>query len=72
MYRDGRQTLAKTDLLGHFFHWRPYALTLGDRSSGAAAWSGTLEALAIYDRLLDPEEVRLNATRLGVPRAGGR
>ncbi|MCZ6727510.1 MAG: hypothetical protein O7A98_09190, partial [Acidobacteria bacterium] len=44
VYRDGQQTLATTYLLGHLFHWRPYALTLGYRSSGAAAWSGTLEA----------------------------
>ena len=65
LYRDGEEVLTRTDLRGDFFHWRPYALTLGDRPSGGAAWRGAIEALALYDRPLDAEEVRLNAIRLG-------
>ena len=61
VFRDGEEVLRSRDLRGHFFHWRPYTLTLGDRGRGGAAWPGHLEALAIYDRNVSPSEIRRNA-----------
>ncbi len=61
LFRDGREVLRTTALRGHFFHWRPYPLVLGDRWKGGARWSGTLDRIAVYDRLLSAEEVAVNA-----------
>ena len=47
-------------LIGHFFQWKSYPLTLGDRSTGGADWAGRIEAVAVYDRLLSAEEVSVN------------
>ncbi len=65
LYRDGRLALETTELLGHFFHWRPYPLSLGDRWRGGAAWSGSLSRVAVFDRMLPPEEIAGNARRAG-------
>jgi len=65
VYRNGAEALRSRDLRGHFFQWRPYALTLGDRGRGGAAWSGRVEAIAIYDRPVSATEARVNADLLG-------
>jgi hypothetical protein len=47
-------------LQGAFFHWRDADLTFG---GGDAAWAGTIEGVAFYDRLLSAAEVHENARR---------
>lgn len=61
VFRNGEQALRSRDLRGHFFQWKPYALTVGDRARGGAVWSGRLEALAIYNRPLGASEAQANA-----------
>ena len=61
VFRDGEEALRSRDLRGHFFQWRPYSLTLGDRGRGGAPWAGTIEAIALYDRPIGASEVRTNA-----------
>ena len=68
IFRGGELAQYRRDLLAYFFHWRTYPLTLGDRDRGGAGWPGNLEAVAIYDRPLDAEEVRANAARLSSAR----
>jgi len=62
-FLDGEETYSTTDIQGGFFHWRTLPLTIGSDSSGRSTWHGSLEGIAIYNRVLPPEEIRDNAAR---------
>ncbi len=63
IYLDGEQVRVSKDIQGGFFHWKPGELLFGDRAGGGRDWSGTLEGIAIYNRVLEPGEVRENYRR---------
>lgn len=63
VYRNGRLAMRKRDLIGHFFHWQPYPLSLA-----AGGWEGELEAVALYDRLFSLQEARRAAEHFGLRR----
>ncbi len=51
-YLDGEARFETTDLQGDLFHWRPSPL-----SFGGGDWSGRIEGVALYDRVLGADEV---------------
>jgi hypothetical protein len=63
VFVDGRLVNASDEMQSGFFHWRSYDLTFGDESSGGSNWSGLLEGIAIYDRVLDEGVIRDNFAR---------
>jgi hypothetical protein len=60
-YRDGMEIARSEDLLGSLATWRPGPLTVGADASGERSWRGIMEALALYNRCLEPGEVARNA-----------
>ena len=65
-YRDGERVVERTDLQGDFYHWRDLPLVFGDGD-----WRGSIEGVAIYDRVLTPAEAA-EAYRLSRARLEGR
>lgn len=63
VYRNGEQVLESRDVQGGLNRWRRFPLTFGAEPGGAGDWSGTLEGVAIYSRLLDAREVKENFLR---------
>ncbi|HEX5445110.1 MAG TPA: LamG-like jellyroll fold domain-containing protein [Pirellulales bacterium] len=57
-YLDGRQVLATDKIKGDFSNWTAQHLLFGDEWDGARDWAGTLEAVAVFSRVLPAEEVR--------------
>lgn len=62
-YRDGELVLESGEIVNGFFPWKAARLTFGDEVGGRRDWSGTLEGVAIYDRVLEAAEVRENHRR---------
>jgi hypothetical protein len=62
-YRNGERILESRDIQGGLNRWRRFPLAFGAEPGGVGDWSGTLEGVAIYSRLLDPREVRENFLR---------
>ena len=62
-YLDGVETFSTDTVQGGFFHWRARPLIVGSDWNGRHPWIGALEGLAIYNRVLDPIEVRENHKR---------
>lgn len=62
-YRNGVLEAERADFVGNFFPWRNQPLVFGDRWGGGADWAGTVEGVAIYHRILPPEEVHENHLR---------
>jgi hypothetical protein len=60
-YRDGMEIARSTDFLGSLAPWQPGPLTVGADASGERTWRGIMEALALYNRCLEPSEVARNA-----------
>ena len=60
-YRDGMEIARSQDLLGSLAAWRSGPLTVGADASGERPWRGIMEALALYNRCLEPGEVARNA-----------
>jgi hypothetical protein len=58
-YLGGEPVLRSDAIQGDFYHWRNRVLVAGGDTEGR----GTLEGLAIYDRVLEPDEVVENAAR---------
>jgi hypothetical protein len=56
-YLDGEKRVESGDLVGDFFHWREGPLVFGANQKGGGDWAGVLEGVAIYDRVLESEEV---------------
>ncbi|MEJ2084593.1 MAG: hypothetical protein P8Y44_02810 [Acidobacteriota bacterium] len=62
-YLDGVEIVSTETVRGGFFHWRTRPLIIGSDWNGRHPWQGSIEGLAIYDRVLDPVEVRENYNR---------
>ena len=60
-FLNGEEIYTTDEVQGGFFHWRSLPLTIGADVRGRSTWRGSLEALAIYNRVLAPEEIRDNA-----------
>jgi hypothetical protein len=60
-YQDGMEIARSNDLLGSLAAWRSGPLTVGADASGERPWRGIMEALALYNRCLEPGEVARNA-----------
>lgn len=60
-YRNGEKVYETDRIQGDLSTWTPQHLVFGDEWNGNRDWSGTLEGVAIYNRVLSPEEARLNA-----------
>jgi concanavalin A-like lectin/glucanase superfamily protein/FecR-like protein len=60
-YRDGMEIARSKDLWGSLAAWRSGPLTVGADASGEHAWRGVMEAIALYNRCLEPGEVARNA-----------
>lgn len=63
VYRNGERVLESRDIQGGLNRFRRFPLTFGAEPGGAGDWSGTLEGVAIYSRLLDAREVKENFLR---------
>ncbi len=57
-YLDGERVTESTAVQEGFFPWQSGKLLFGDEVKGGFPWAGTLEGVAIYDRVLESEEVR--------------
>jgi hypothetical protein len=60
-YRDGMEIARSNDMLGSLAAWRSGPLTVGADASGERPWRGIMEAIALYNRCLEPGEVARNA-----------
>ncbi len=59
VYADGNEVLRRDDLIaGDLSNWEPMPLLLGDELTRDRNWRGRIEAAALYDRALTPEEAR--------------
>ena len=58
-YIDGKLVYSETAIKGDFSNWEPYHLLFGDEFSGGRNWQGKLEKIAIYNRIVYPEEAKL-------------
>ncbi len=63
IYRNGEQLRVSEDIQNGFNRWKPSELLFGDEAGGGRDWSGTLEGIAIYNRILKAGEVRENFLR---------
>jgi hypothetical protein len=67
-YVDGKQVLQTDRIRGNFSNWEPMSLLFGDEMDGGRSWSGTLEGVAIYARVISAAEAghkhKLYASRL--------
>lgn len=57
-YRNGELLVTDATIKGGFFQWRDAPLVFGEEGGGRNAWSGKLEGVAIYNRVLEQEEVQ--------------
>lgn len=57
-YVNGKLRLESDLYQGDLNRWHGYPLVFGDDPGGGADWAGRLEGIAIYDRVLEPGEVR--------------
>lgn len=57
VYIDGQLVFAADGMQGGLGNWDDQPLLFGDESGGGRFWNGQLEAVAIYSRALDTEEV---------------
>lgn len=57
VYRDGEKFAAHATLQGNLSNWEPMALLFGDELDGNRDWAGTVEGVALYNRVLSGEEV---------------
>jgi hypothetical protein len=62
-YVNGQDRALEQAALGDFFPWKKRPLLFGAEVNGEERWHGTLEGVAIYSRVLAPEEVRTHARR---------
>lgn len=57
-YLNGTKAVESDKGQGDFSGWLPQHLIFGDEWNGGAAWQGALEGIAIYNRVLSPEEAK--------------
>jgi len=56
-YVNGEPALSSGEVQGDLTPWRAYPLVLGQAPDGTRDWPGSVEGLAVYRRVLGPEEV---------------
>ena len=56
-FLDGEKRVESNDLVGDFYHWRNGPLLFGADAKGRGDWAGVLEGIAVYDRVLEAEEI---------------
>jgi hypothetical protein len=61
IYRDGVEFARSEEFHGSLADWHEGPLTLGADASGKSPWQGTIEAVAIHARCLEPDEVERNS-----------
>ena len=61
-YRDGVEVLNTDQISGDFSNWSDQHLLFGDEWDGNRDWAGTLEGIAIYNRVLPSTEILKHAT----------
>ncbi|HEX4959663.1 MAG TPA: LamG-like jellyroll fold domain-containing protein [Thermoanaerobaculia bacterium] len=54
---------------GDFYFWKPGALSFGTGHDKERPWKGVIEGVALYDRLLGPDDAAENARRYAAERA---
>ena len=57
-YRNGERLVQEDSVRSGFFQWRNASLVIGRDGTGSSPWRGRLEGVAIYNRVLPPEEVQ--------------
>jgi len=62
-FLNGEEAISTSEVQGGFFHWQTLPVTIGSDAQGRSTWHGTLEGVAIYNRVLSAEEIRENAAR---------
>jgi hypothetical protein len=70
-YRDGMEIARSRDLRGSLGAWRSGPLTVGADAAGERPWRGVMEAVALYNRCLEPGEVARNARNYRLLARGG-
>jgi hypothetical protein len=70
-YRDGMEIARSRDLRGSLGAWRSGPLTVGADAAGERPWRGIMEAVALYNRCLEPGEVARNARNYRLLARGG-
>lgn len=60
---DGELRLESDAIPGDFFQFRTLPLTVGARAGGGGDWAGTVEGLAIWNRVLADEAIREDRLR---------
>lgn len=74
-YLNGKE-IFRGDRFGDLTSWEPMPLKLGDENGGGRNWKGSLEAIAIYDRFIGPQEAvqhfSLAAARLKIRKPAAR
>ncbi len=68
-YLDGRQVLDTDVVQDGFFHWQARPLIFGNEWQAQRPWHGGIEGVAIYDRVVGPEEVQESFRRAAELRA---
>ncbi len=63
LYLDGRPAAESGEITGDFFPWRERTLALGARPDGEEPWSGNLEGIGVWGRVLTPGEAAEDASR---------
>ena len=62
-FLNGELVATDDSITGGFFHWRPAPLFFGSDWGGRHTWHGELEGVAIFSRVLDPEEIQESSRR---------
>lgn len=61
-YLNGKQVIKTDKVQGDFSNWTPQHFMIGDEWEGQRQWHGTLEGIALYDRVFSSEEAARNYT----------
>ncbi len=59
-YVDGKQILKSDQVKGDFSNWTAQHLMIGDEWEGQRSWHGTIEGIAIYNRVISAAEASKN------------
>jgi len=57
---NGKQVFSSHAVQGDFSNWEEQRLLFGDERGGGRAWLGHLEGVALYNRMLEPDEAAEN------------
>ncbi len=60
-YLNGKESF-RSDRFGDLKSWQAMPLNLGDEQGGGRDWKGSLQAIAVYNRFIDPQEAARQST----------